>query len=143
MKTYRILTITTVLVVAGMSAAQAQNAIMTFSVPFEFSIGDTSLSRDTYRVSRASVQSDVLLVRGSARDGMLIMGHTADSHPTGEDPQLVFHRYGQQNFLREIRFAGGFGVSLPETAEERDAAERRADRSPSRVETIIVRAQHQ
>ena len=146
MKTYprTITTIASFLLLAGGSPASAQYNHLVASVPFEFMIGESTLPRDIYRVSRVDGHTDVLLVR-SARRGIFILGHGVESKDGDEMPGLVFHRYDDQYFLREIRFPGRLGLSLPETSEEREAAERkrRADRSDSDVETVRGRCARQ
>jgi hypothetical protein len=144
MKTYTriITTIASLLLLAGVSPASAQYYNLKASVPFEFTIGETTLPRDIYHVSRVDGHTDVLLVH-SARRGIFVLGHKMESKDGDETPRLVFHRYADQYFLREIRFLGSLGLSLPETRDEREAAGRRADRSDSDVETVVVVAQLQ
>jgi hypothetical protein len=141
MTTYtRVLGVATLLGLAGVSVASAQSPNMTATVPFQFTIGKTSIPRDVYEVSRAGGRADILLFR-SARRAFLVAGHSTGSTDRDEAPQLVFHRYGEQYFLREVRFPGSLGMNLPVTREERQAAERRADgRNPS-VEAVVVLAQ--
>ena len=141
MKTYPsiITTIASFLLLAGDSPASAQYNHLVASVPFEFMIGESTLPRDIYRVSRVDGHTDALLLR-SVRRGVFIVGHRVESEDGDDMPRLVFHRYDDQHFLREIRFPGRLGLSLPETSEEREAAERkrRADRSDSDMETVAV-----
>jgi|SRR5262245_54811375 len=143
MKTYHriITTITSFVLLASVSPAWAQYNMLVASVPFEFKIGETSLPPDSYGVSRVDGHPDVLLVR-SLRRGMFVFGYRAESQDGNETPRLLFHRYGGEYFLREIRFLGSLGMNLPETIEEREA-QRRADRSGSDLETVAVVAQLQ
>lgn len=142
MKTHtRIMIAASVLLLAGAIPASAQYN-MTARIPFEFTVGDDTLPRDVYRVSRDESSSSVLILRGERR-AIAILGHRAGSGDNADEPYLVFHRLGDQYFLREIRFLGRVGMSLPETRKERDAAERRADGSPAGVQKVKVVAQHQ
>jgi hypothetical protein len=52
----------------------------------------------------------------------------------------VFHRYGDQYFLREIRWEDTARLDLPETKAERNAAEGRSDRAAAKMESVIVTA---
>ena len=101
------------------------------SIPFAFQIGSYHYPAGTYKVV---LQGDhILAVRGNADAGLMEVNWDTAKHPapTGE---LVFHRYGDQYFLRQMRFRGSteFLVS-PQTKEERKAqkqeveAERSAD----------------
>lgn len=136
MKTYVgvALTIATTFVLTGATAATAQDNGLKASVPLEFRIGKTTLPRGVYSISRLEGQMNVLLIRGDRRSVIV----RADGIGTDRrlQPQLVFHRTGDQYFLREIRFSAGAGMSLPETREERGAADQRAE-----VETVVVPAE--
>lgn len=141
MTTYtRVLGLATLVGLAGVSAASAQSPSMTAMVPFQFTIGKTSIPRDVYEVSRAGGRGDTLLFR-SARRAFFVVGHRTESIDRNDAPRLVFHRYGEQYFLREVRLLDSLGMTLPTTREERQAAERRADgRSPA-VEAVVVLAE--
>ena len=143
MKTYQrtITTIVGFVLLASVSPALAQYNMLMANVPFEFRLGETSLPPDLYRVSPVDGHTNVLLVR-SFRRGIFVFGDRAESQDGNETPRLVFHRYGDEYFLREIRFFGRLGMNLPETVEEREA-QRRADRSGSYLETVAVVAQLQ
>src|SRR5262245_9381894 len=136
-----IMTIVCFVLLASVSPALAQYNMVVANVPFEFKIGETSLPPDAYRVSRVDGHTNVLQVR-SFRRGIFVFGYRVESQDGNESPRLVFHRYGDDYFLREIRFLGSFGMNLPETVEEREA-QRRADRSGSDLETVAVVAQLQ
>jgi hypothetical protein len=58
----------------------------------------------------------------------------------GSKPSLLFHRYGDQYFLRQIRWDETARLDLPETKAERNAVERRGNRAAVRMETVIVTA---
>ena len=141
MTTYsRILGVATLVGLAGVSAASAQSSNMTATVPFQFTIGKTSIPRDVYEVSRAGGRGDTLLFR-SARRAFFVVGHRTEPTDRNEAPQLVFHRYGEQYFLRGVRFMGSLDMNVPETREERQAAERLADGRAPAVEAVVVLAQ--
>jgi hypothetical protein len=123
---------------APLSSASAQQTVdVVARVPFAFTVGSSSLPRDTYELSRLNGHSEMLLVRGE-RNGVVIRSQEIRGSEWNGTPSLVFHRYGDQYFLREIRLEGRSQLDLPETAAERDAAERRADRAASHMEKIIV-----
>src|SRR5262245_41140886 len=125
----RIITaIASLLLLAGGSSANAQYNHLVASVPFEFMIGERTIPRDIYQVSRVDGHTDFLLVQSALRC-IFIFVNRLESEDGYELPRLVFHRYDDQYFLREILFPGRLGLSLPETSEEREAAKRnqRAD----------------
>ena len=106
-------------------------------VPFEFTVGNANLPRDTYRLSRVNGHPEMLLLR-SERTGAFV--RTAEMWMPRDDapPSLMFHRYGDQYFLREIRWDGTSRLDLPLTKAERAAAERRADGAAAVMQTVIV-----
>jgi hypothetical protein len=55
----------------------------------------------------------------------------------------VFHRYGDEYFLREVRWEGAARFDLPRTKAERAAADRRADRAAAVMQTVIIVAERQ
>src|SRR5262245_1131720 len=81
----------------GMTAsAQAQSKIKV-NVPFDFTIGNTSLEAGEYLVQPASpsVGSDVLAFRDAAgRSWLVMMGIRIEPSSKQSKPRLVFHRYG-------------------------------------------------
>jgi hypothetical protein len=109
-------------------------------VPFAFAVGNTNLPRDTYRLSRMNEHPEMVLLRGE-RTGAFVRANEERVPRDGAPPSLLFHRYGDQYFLREIRWDGTARLDLPETKGEREAAERRADRGAAPMETVIIVAE--
>ena len=125
---------------ATMAPVQAQDVRIVAHVPFEFTVGNASLPRDTYRISHLNGHPEMLLLRGE-RKGAFVRSEEMRLPRNEGAPSLVFHRYGDQYFLRQIRMEGTTRLDLPETNAERDAAERRLDRVAARMETVIVVAE--
>jgi len=115
-------------------AVVAQTTDTITRVPFAFTIGKTEMPRDTYRVSPPSGHLDVFMISSYRHSAVLL------SQPDGREkdarPRLVFKRYGDRYFLREVRLPGNTGFSLPESREERDVADRLA--STARPEIVVV-----
>jgi len=82
---------------------------------------------------------DVLLLRGD-RTGAIVYTNEQRLPRTDREPSLVFHRYGDEYFLREIQWEDTARLDLPETKAERKAAETRADRAAVPKETVTVAA---
>ena len=106
-------------------------------VPFEFTVGDTTLPVDTYQLSRMNGHPEMLVLRGD-RTGTFVWIDETRLPRGGEAPSLVFHRYGDQYFLREVRWEGSARLDLRETKAERITAEGRRDRAASGMKTVIV-----
>ena len=140
MKSYtRILALSAFAFVLTATVAKAQSTDTISKVPFTFNVGASVMPADTYRVSEFGGQAGVFLISGYRHSAILMSqpdGRTADDRP-----KLVFHKYGDQYFLREVRLAGNTGFSLPESKQERQVEERIASRSTP--ERIVVLANQQ
>ena len=140
MKSYtRILAFSAFAVVLAAGVAKAQSNDTISRVPFAFNVGTSVMPADTYRVSEFGGQTGVFMISGFRHSAIVL---SEPDGRTGVDrPQLVFHKYGDQYFLREVRLAGNTGFSLPESKQERQVEERVADRSTP--ERIVVLANQQ
>lgn len=127
--------------ITAAAPVSAQDVDLVAHVPFEFTVGNSVLPRDTYQLSRLDAHPEMLLVRGE-RKGLFVRTEEARTQRR-EAPSLLFHRYGDQYFLRQVRLDGRARLDLPETTAERDAAEGRADRAAAVMETVIVAADRQ
>ena len=68
------------------------------------------MPRGTYRLSRLSGHLDVFEITGDRHSAIVI---SQPESPEGKDdnPRLVFHRYGDSYFLREIRLPGNVAMA--------------------------------
>jgi len=125
---------------ATVAPALAQTEVhLSARVPFAFAVGDANLPSDTYHLSRMNGHREMLFLRGD-RTGALVRVNEERLPRTDAEPSLVFHRYGDQYFLREIRWEDTARLDLPETKAERNAAEGRSDRAAAKMERVIVTA---
>jgi hypothetical protein len=123
---------------ATVAPAVAQTEVhLVARVPFAFSLGDANLPSDTYNLSRMNGHREMLFLRGD-RTGALVRADEVRLPRTDAEPSLVFHRYGDRYFLREIRWEDTARLDLPETKAERDAAEHRADRASAQMEKVTI-----
>jgi hypothetical protein len=140
MKTYmgRVIGITSLAAIAIVAPARAnaQSVETTANVPFAFVAGDTSLPRGEYRMATLPGHTDALMIRG-LQHGAIILSQPAGSSRADNTPRLVFDRFGDQYFLREIHLAGNVSFTLPLTTSERGAAAPLARGEKSEV--VVVR----
>jgi len=137
--------VTAFVAVAALATAapvQAQEVYLVARVPFDFAVGDANLPHDRYRLTRMAGHPEMLFVRGE-RAGTFVRTNEARLPRGGATPSLVFHRYGDEYFLREVRWEGAARFDLPRTKAERAAAERRADRGAAVMQTIVIVAERQ
>ena len=104
--------------------AHAQSVgTMTVNVPFGFEIGSRHLAPGHYTISRPL--GDVVEIRNSS-DGALLITHDGQSTKATKTSKLVFDRYGDQYFLRQLWFNADENTYV-ECAESK--AEKQAKRS--------------
>jgi hypothetical protein len=131
------LAVAALLVLGAAAGAAAQGSDTVTHVPFAFAVDSSMLPRDSYQVSRLPGHMDAFLIRGQHK-GVVVLSQPEGPSDRDSSPRLVFHRYGNQYFLREVRLAGNDGFQLPTSAAERDAAERIAGLAVPEV--VVVRA---
>jgi len=123
-------------VTAAPAQAQPEDHLIA-RVPFAFTVGQANLPSGTYDLSRMNEHREMLVLRGNQTGALVRVNEESLPH-TNAAPSLVFHRYGTQYFLREIRWEDTARLDLPEKQGERKVAEGRADRADFQVETVIV-----
>jgi hypothetical protein len=137
----RILAVVASLLLVGVvSPASAQRVDLTASVPFEFRVGDEVMPRDAYRISRAHEGSSALMLR-SERKSVVFLVLQGRPYDNAVDPRLVFHRIGDQYFLREVQLLGRSALELRVSRGEREAMQRIASGAPAGVERVVIRAE--
>jgi hypothetical protein len=123
---------------ATVAPAQAQQGDHLIArVPFAFSVGQAALPGDTYHLFRMSGHRQIVLLRGD-HTGAIVQTDEVNLPRTDAAPSVVFHRYGDQYFLRQIRWEDTARLDLPETKAERKAAETRTARAADRMEIVTV-----
>ena len=87
------------------SAYGQSNTASRANIPFEFVVGEKTLSAGQYEVTQAAPSGGVLKISGSGQSVFrLTMNMT--SSKTAERSKLIFRRYGNRYFLAEIWKAG-------------------------------------
>jgi len=90
------------------ACANAQGVNVKANVPFDFTIGKSSLPAGAYGIqSLATATGSVLAIRGeNAAKNMLASANSAETLNPSPNSRLVFHRYGDQYFLSQIWLQG-------------------------------------
>jgi hypothetical protein len=103
-------------------SATAQGNTVEANVPFSFTVNNTFLPAGIYTFGFDSSLPDLLIVRDRAKNvkakGLGQRGSIGAEGPCS----LIFHRYGGQYFLSEIRFGSvSDGIFLPAAKLEQQA----------------------
>jgi hypothetical protein len=122
---------------AALSPANAQVYVVA-QVPFEFQIGDTTMPRDVYTISRVA-GAGTLMVRSEHR-GVFVIAQSSGNDNAGSRSKLVFYRIGNQYFLRELQLSGLPAMTLPESRSEREARRLLASAGTDDIRRVVIPA---
>ncbi len=104
------------------SCAKAQSAVIEVNVPFNFTINNTFLSAGTYTFGFDSMIPELLVIRDRTMEVKAKGLGQRGSIDQGTPRTLIFHHYGSQYFLSEVRFGStSNGIFLPATKSETQA----------------------
>ncbi len=90
------------------------------NIPFDFMVGAEKLPAGHYLIERQTSPASIIIA--NLETGARVMVHTSPVQLDGrESTTLVFHKYGDQAFLSQIKSPGwGVGQELPRTKLERE-----------------------
>ena len=90
-------------------------------IPFEFSIDYKTMAAGEYIVQTLASASDAVLIQSA--DGKSSVLRPSEATATGQNKasaRLIFHRYGQRYFLKEVWTGAGIaGHQLMKSSDER------------------------
>jgi len=104
------------LTLAGGSTVKAASPELQALVPFAFSGANTTLEAGSYTAERASGPRGALIIR-SKGGAVIFLALPGEAAAAGKSSRLVFHRYGDRYYLRQVWFHGTSGYGVPETEE--------------------------
>lgn len=108
------------LAIAGVSAAEAQNRVVSANVPFSFYMGADGMPAGAYQVDQLTRGAALALRTRNAAKAIAVWQISGKEH---EAPRLVFSRYGDTYFLREIWTGNGDkGYQLARSKREKELA---------------------
>jgi hypothetical protein len=89
------------------TAASAQTIHMKADIPFTFILNGATLPSGEYFVNSMDLRGQVLSISNSnSHHSNLIMSNSCHSLKAAAKTKLVFHRYGDRYFLKQIWVAG-------------------------------------
>ena len=111
---------------AAAGSASAQDHAVKVDIPFGFYVENQWAPAGTYILTSDIRSAEVVTIRNRESGASLLdLGHSVDLQPG--DGTLVFHRYGDRYFLREIRSsAGHMHVGFNPSKREREQLTREA-----------------
>jgi hypothetical protein len=108
---------------AGMASAQTHGVKAT--MPFDFTVGGKLLPPGTYKI--LFLNDDVIQIQSQDKAVSVLSQSSPDSSVSPNGAKLVFDKFGDQYFLREV-LGGAFAlnVDLPSSKSERYVRTREA-----------------
>jgi hypothetical protein len=124
-------------VTAGSAMAQDHRAQAT--VPFNFTVNGNSLPAGTYIVGSESSSPNVITITDREKNVHLMAIAMPDSNTSGAANKLVFHRYGNQYFLSEVRCeSASMNLALSTSKAEKRAKAAQTQEAGVRVNDDVM-----
>ena len=109
------------------------------TVPFAFMVGDARFPAGDYSLRpHITVQGVLMLTNWDERRTMVFLAQSAERLIPQGEAKLVFYRYGDEYFLRQIWSTGLEGYELPKSRTERSVEKDLAQADPQRVEVVPI-----
>ena len=123
---------------ATASFAPAQDRVTKATVPFNFTVGNKTVPAGTYRLSSSSDAEHIIQINNWERNVHLMTMAQPDSYRQTAN-ELVFHKYGNQYFLSDIRSAGSsMNYHLATTKAEKRAKAQVEEAGLSASEPVLI-----
>jgi hypothetical protein len=116
------ITLATLVVIAPLTQAHAQNHGTSINVPFAFNCGSTHFAAGAYKMKITGNLDQILTVTDDKHTAMVGVEKGSDSDSPNAAPYLAFRKYGSQYFLAEYHAGAGVTVAIPESPRERRLA---------------------
>jgi hypothetical protein len=128
---------------ASVVVANGQSSTRVYAqIPFDFVVGDKTLSAGRYSVSTEMQDHSALRVRNmKANSAAVRLSDQIQSRSSKNNARLVFHRYGQTYFLAEVWQGGSSsGWSLHPSKAERTCQREQGSIAQNKYETVELMA---
>jgi hypothetical protein len=115
------------------ASAQISTPLAEVNIPFAFQTGLQTLPAGTYRIDRES--SNLVRLQGPGRAAGFVEMHDAIKRRAADHGTIVFARYGDKYYLRQIWTAGSTdGLECPKSRAEKESLQAKNKQAPSSTE---------
>jgi hypothetical protein len=118
-------------------SALAQDHKVTATVPFNFTVDGRTLPAGNYTIGN-DANSPRMLTIADRKDGVAVMTITIPDSGYAADNKLVFHRYGNQYFLSEVRTTSGVMRCHLSTSKQEKWAKAQTQEASLRVNNDVL-----
>ena len=127
---FPMLAVAVVLLAMGSSFAQTTNVVV--DVPFAFTLGNQSVPAGHYELQ--SIRGEGILALRRGNQHMTLVSTNSIQSAAASRGRLIFQRYGDRYFLRQIWMSGSHsGREVPTTKLEKELA---SNRTPASVAVL-------
>ena len=111
----------TLLLMLGVTSAQALTGDkVVANIPFDFTMGKTTLPAGEYVVQRIVNNPAVLVVRNrETYEAAFVLANPVRDRSNLGEAKLVFDRHGNEHFLSQVRYGDFAGHEIPKPRMER------------------------
>ena len=130
------------LMLIGVGAQAQTGTAMRAQVPFEFNINRQTLPADQYevQVKRIGGSWALQISREGRTAGIYFVTQRTMRGNAPETPQLIFHRYGEQYFLAQVRLSNDReALTLPKSRLEEEVRTAMQGAAPQIVALNLTR----
>ena len=91
------------------------------NVPFDFMVGNQSVPAGEYIFAQNGSWNMIQISSWDTRTVLRVLRHPAGNNMTSSPYALVFHKYGNRHFLKQVWAGNGvMGVQLPASRAEKE-----------------------
>ena len=118
------------------SALAQSTSLAEANIPFAFQTGTQTLPAGMYRIDRES--GHLLLLRGPGQAAGFVDTHDAIRSRAAAQGTIVFDRYGDKYYLRQIWTAGSTdGLECPKSRAEKESPQAKNKQAPDSIEVAF------
>jgi hypothetical protein len=122
------------------AAAQNGSTRVQVNIPFSFQSGGQQMPAGVYRIGREP--NGIVLLQGPANASEYVLMHSTTNNRTPVHGKIVFDRYGDKYFLRQIWTAGdNEGLECPKSRAEKETLQAQNKQAKNSVELALNSSQ--
>jgi hypothetical protein len=118
-------------------SALAQDHKVTATVPFNFTVDGRTMPAGNYTIGN-NANSPRILTIADRKDGVAVMTITVPDASSAAGNKLVFHRYGNQYFLSEVRTSSSSMSCHLSTSKQEKWAKAQTQEASLRVNNDVL-----
>jgi hypothetical protein len=116
--------------------AQSSTPLAKVNIPFDFQAGSETMPAGMYQIDRESAH--LILLHGPGQEVAYLVTSNAIKVQAPDHGSIVFARYGDKYFMRQIWTAGNStGLECPKSSLEKKTLQAQNTQAPSTMEVAV------